>query len=136
MNKRVINNHYQGIGIEKNSSKLIDDIIDYVNANLKEELSLDAVAKKFYISKFHLSHKFKDVTEMTFHNFVLKKRLNYSKQLLRKHQSSTAVFSECGFSSYSYFLKSFKKEFGITPKEFINNSNNKSKMYFNDSSYR
>lgn len=136
VNKRVINDEFEVIGGKKSSNQLIDDVMAYVNSNLGEDLSLDAVSKRFFISKFHLSHKFKEIMDMTFHNYVLKKRLNYSKQLLRKSKISSEIYIECGFTSYSYFLKSFKKEYGITPKEFIAKTNSSENMYFNDRSYR
>ncbi len=136
INKRVINDEFVVIGGKKSSNQLIDNIINYVNTNLGNDLSLDVVADEFFISKYHLSHKFKEVTDMTFNTFVNKKRLNYSKQLLRNGTSTTEVFTACGFSSYSYFLKAFKKEFGITPKEFTNRSNKTSNINFIDDSYR
>ncbi len=136
INKCVINEKFELLGGRQNKNQLIDDVIQYVNANLNADLSLSAVSDNFFISKFHLAHKFKEITDMTFHNFVLKKRLIYSKQLLRKYKNSSRIYSDCGFSSYSYFLKCFKKEYGITPKEFINMTNANNNLHFNDSSYR
>lgn len=49
----------------------------------------------------------------------MKKKLIYAKHLLREYRSSSAVYSKSGFSSYPHFLKAFKREFGITPKEFL-----------------
>ncbi len=135
INKYVLNEQFKIIGGRTSNNQLIDDVIQYVSLNLNEDLSLSSVADKFFISKFHLAHKFKEVTDITFHNFVTKKRLIYSKQLLRKHKTSSHIYSECGFASYSYFLKCFKKEYGITPKEFINMTNDNN-MYFNDTSIR
>ncbi len=136
INKCVINEDFEIIGGKKSSNQLIDNVIEYVNLNLCGDLSLEKVSDEFFISKYHLSHKFKEITEMTFHNFVTKKRLNYSKQLLRKQKTTSEVFSECGFSSYSYFLKAFKKEFGITPKEFTTQLAKSKNMHFTDKSYR
>ncbi|MFV0466905.1 MAG: AraC family transcriptional regulator [Lachnospiraceae bacterium] len=101
------------------SNELIDTVMKYVNDHLKEDLSLERVSSHFFISKYYLSHKFKEITDMTFHNFVLKKRLYYAKQLLRKYHNASVVYNDCGFASYTYFLKSFKKEFSITPKQFV-----------------
>ncbi len=136
INKLVMNDEFELIGGKTSTNQLVNNIVTYVTANLSNDLSLDTVADKFYISKYHLSHKFKEITDMTFHSFVTKKRLNYSKQLLRKQKTISEVYSECGFSTYSYFLKSFKKEYGITPKEFVNQLNRTSNIYFQDHSYR
>ncbi|TCK98590.1 AraC family transcriptional regulator [Natranaerovirga hydrolytica] len=131
LNKLVLNKESEITRDVSPQNELMDRVIKYVNNNLKEDLSLYAVASHFYISKYHLSHKFKEVTDITFHNYVLKKRLFYAKQLLRKHNNANLIYSDCGFKSYSYFLKAFKKEFGITPKEFMNLTKKGNKMYFN-----
>ncbi len=136
LNKLVMGDNFEDIVDVGHKNELITNVINFVNDNLDSDLSLDNVANKFFVSKYHLAHKFKEVTDMTFHNFVLKKRLIYAKQLLRRHKNSSNIFADCGFKSYSYFLKSFKKEYGITPKEFINLSINGNHMYFSETHTR
>lgn len=131
INKAVLLENQNLIKQIKPENELINNVIVYINNNLGEDLSLTAVSSKFYISKYHLSHKFKEITGISFHNYVQKKRLYYSKQLLTKYNNATLVYNKCGFESYSYFLKSFKKEYGITPKEFINLSKQGKKLLFN-----
>ncbi|MFV0503148.1 MAG: AraC family transcriptional regulator [Lachnospirales bacterium] len=136
INKKVLNDDFKILENKVNGSTLIDNVINYINSHLSEDLSLETVAKEFFISKYHLSHKFKDVTDMTYNTYLFKKRLAYSKRLLRRKKNASEVFQECGFSSYSYFLKSFKKEFGITPKEFLKRTKDTKNLYFKDDSYR
>ena len=102
-----------------NKDALIPQVIDYINENLDASLTLDSLAEKFYTNKYSLSRSFKKASGINLHSFILKKRLLYSKQLLRKYRSSTEVYSLCGFQSYTHFLRAFKEEFHITPKEFL-----------------
>ncbi|WP_165004349.1 MULTISPECIES: AraC family transcriptional regulator [unclassified Enterococcus] len=97
----------------------VDQMIQYISKHLSNPLSLEEMEKQFFVSKYHITREFKKYTGFTFHQYVMKKKLIYSKQLLREYRSSSAVYSKCGFSSYPHFLKAFKREFGITPKEFL-----------------
>lgn len=108
--------------IEMTSPKtdpLIMQTIDYISNNLNNDLSLKTTASKLFTNHYHLSREFKKQTGMTYHTFVIKKRLLYSKELLRIYRNATAVYSLCGFRSYTHFLRCFKTEFSITPKEFL-----------------
>lgn len=105
---------------------LIVEVIDYITAHLSEVLTIDSISSHFYLSKNYLSRRFKQYTNISLHKYVLKKRLIYAKQLLKKYQSPSEIYERCGFNSYTHFLKCFKKEFNMTPKAFIK------KVYDND----
>ena len=101
------------------SDQKINDIIYYINQNLCEQLSLDDLAKKFYISKFYLSRLFKEITGLTLHQYILKKRLAQAKFFMLNGQSPYNAAIEVGFNNYSHFSKCFKDNFSITPSDFI-----------------
>jgi AraC-like DNA-binding protein/quercetin dioxygenase-like cupin family protein len=104
----------------------IGKIIDYINSNLDKELSIDDLSSRFFISKYYLMHKFKKQTGYTVHNYILKKRLIKSARLIKKGTQVTETCSLCGFFDYSNFERAFRKEFGLSPKNyykvFLNNS--------------
>jgi len=60
----------------------------------------------------------------------MKKKLLYAKQLLKTYQSSNLVYNQCGFASYPHFLKAFKKEFSMTPKEFLAKNKENQKIHY------
>ena len=97
----------------------IDKIVQYINENLSEELSLDSLAKEFYMSKYYLLNEFKKYTGFTVHNFISKKRLLLSKMLLSQGKSLKSVVGDSGYNDYSNFLRAFKKEFGVSPMNFV-----------------
>lgn len=97
----------------------INTILDYINQNISSNLSLDQIANKFYVSKFYLSKQFKHFTGMSIYQYIIKKRVTISRDMLRAGASVTSACMECGFNDYSNFLKAFKREFNCTPRDFI-----------------
>lgn len=97
---------------------IIDDIFIYINTHMSEEITLDDLAKEFFMNKFHLSKIFKDATNMTIHSCILKRKLSYSKELIEKNIPIIEVYYKCGFGGYTHFFRAFKKEFGMTPRQY------------------
>ncbi len=96
----------------------ISNIIKYINANLDSELSLENISAQFYISKYHLLREFKKYTGFTIHRFIQKKRLIMARMLLKEDVKVSEVSMICGFGDYSNFIRTFKREYGISPKVF------------------
>jgi AraC-type DNA-binding domain-containing proteins len=117
-------NTQSGGNIEIKKSKLIDHIIGYINNHIDEDITIDDIAKEFYISKFHLSRKFKKYTGTTIHRYIIQKKLIEAKELILKEMQIKDVYKQCGFGDYSNFFRAFKNEYGITPKQFYEVMNN------------
>lgn len=94
------------------------NVCDYINNHLDEDLSLDQLASFFYASKFHISHVFKDNMGISLHQYILKKRLQASKNGILSGIPFSELYHQYGFSDYTSFYRAFKKEFGLSPKEF------------------
>lgn len=99
-------------------NKQIDEVIQYINSNLNEDLSSEVLANKFFISKYYLMHKFKNETGYTLHKYILQKRLFKAKELIENGCPIKKASEDCGFNDYSSFLRSFKKMFSKSPKNF------------------
>lgn len=93
----------------------IYDIIEYVNHNLSLDLSLDAIAGRFYLSKSQLSRSFKKATGSTLWDYVLIKRLLLARSLIREGEGISEACEKSGFREYSSFYRAYKKRFGISP---------------------
>ncbi len=94
------------------------NVCDYINNHLDEDLSLDKLASFFYVSKFHISHVFKENMGISLHQYILKKRLQASKNGILSGIPFNELFHQYGFTDYTSFYRAFKKEFGLSPKEF------------------
>ena len=93
------------------------DIIVYINRHLTQDLSLDDLCEKFYISKSHLNRRFKRLTGSTVWEYIKTKRLVTAKELLQSGTHPTAVATQCGFREYSAFFYAYKAKFGTSPKQ-------------------
>lgn len=96
----------------------IDNIIQYINANLDSDLTLQTLSSRFYLSKFHLLREFKKYTGYTIHKYIQQKRLILARELLKNCKQVTEVCNKCGFGDYSNFIRAFKKEYGLSPKKY------------------
>jgi YesN/AraC family two-component response regulator len=97
---------------------LYQNLICYIEEHMEEELTLDAIANEFFVSKYHISHIFIENMGISLHQYIVKKRLIACKGVLHENVSISKVYQSFGFKDYSSFYRAFKKEFGISPKDY------------------
>ncbi len=97
----------------------VNQLISYLNDNITADLTLDALADRLYVSKFYLSKQFKRFTGMSIYQYIMKKRLAISRNMLKSGVPVTTACMECGFNDYSNYLKAFKREFGRNPSDYM-----------------
>ena len=95
----------------------IANILQYINHNLKEDLSVEALSAKYYVSKYHLMRKFKEETGYTLHNYIVSKRLLMARSLIDQGMPVIKAAQESGFAEYSTFSRAYRKQFKTTPSE-------------------
>lgn len=100
-------------------SRPVIQVIDYVYDHLHEKISLDEVAAQLQLSKSYLCDLFKKETGITILQFIHKRRIEAAQNMLAYSDYSYIEISNylC-FSSHSHFIKLFKEETGMTPKEY------------------
>jgi len=118
-----INRLFLGMDINKNLEDVkydirIEEILNYINRNLDEELSIDLLSEKFFINKYYLMHLFKKETGFTLYSYIQKKRAIKAADLLMEGKTAGDVCSLCGFGDYSTFVRTFKKEYKVSPKQY------------------
>lgn len=99
---------------------IVRQVISYINKNVTDAPSLEELSAKFFVSKYYLSHKFKEHTKTTIHHYILMKKINLAKELLEKGESPNSVCEKCGFSTYSNFYKAFTDQTGTSPRNYTN----------------
>jgi len=102
----------------------IASILQYINHNLKEDLSVETLSARYYVSKYHLMRKFKQETGYTLHNYIVNKRLLMARTLISNGMPVTKAAQESGFAEYSTFSRAYRKQFKTNPsKELPHYSN-------------
>jgi AraC-like DNA-binding protein len=119
LNRYCIKDENINVEFGVNSDERINAILDFINYNLDGDLSSDTIAQSFYMSKYNLLHKFKNLTGYTLHNYILKKRLMKAKILLQEGKSVGDTCILCGFGDYSNFIRAYKNMYGRPPKKSI-----------------
>lgn len=113
------------IHLGNNPSKLITDVANYVHHHLSENIKTENIAETLYISRTHLSMKFKKETGITLSDFILKEKVQEGKRLLcYTDKPIISIASYLGFASQSHFTNVFKKYSGCTPFEYRNKKTN------------
>ncbi len=101
-------------------SGLCEKVIAYIYENHEcQELTNSNIAEKFNYHPYHLNHIVKEETGKSLHKHLVDIRINIAKNyLLTTSYSIEQISWKCGFSSVSYFIKTFKDSIGMTPKRY------------------
>ena len=92
-------------------------LVRYINKNLEQDLSLQALCDRFFISRTQLCQRFRQTTGTSVGNYITIKRLHLAQQLLLQNQKPTEVFSACGYQDYSSFYRAYTAYFGHNPRD-------------------
>ena len=96
----------------------MDEVLRYIGENLTGDLSVDALASRFYLSRYYLMHRFKAVTGYTLHQYITQKRMLLAGELIRAGAPVMKAAEQAGFSEYSTFLRAFQSTFHMSPRDF------------------
>lgn len=91
------------------------EMMEYLNRNLAEEIDIDQLAERFFISKYYMMRLFQKETGTTIYSYLTQKRLLKARELMNSGMRATESCYACGFHSYSSFTRAYGKYFGTTP---------------------
>lgn len=117
LNRLVLEN--SGAPCSQKQPTLTDQVIAYIGDHYHQPLSLDHLARQFFVSKYHLSHEFARVMGISVYRYITLKRLLIARQMLGAGVRPTSVYEACGFRDYPNFYRAFKAEYGCSPTEFM-----------------
>jgi len=98
------------------SDAQLDRLLEFVEAHLEDDLSVEDLAKVLDLSRFHFSRIFKTTTSRSPYQFLLERRIRRSRDLLRSSDLSIAeIAPTCGFRSVAQFEEAFRRAMGVRP---------------------
>ena len=102
-------------------ARMVEALDEYIRNNITDEISNTEVGAIFGYHPFYVSRVLKDKKGQTLRQYIIAHRLKLAKRLLETTDRPVAeVAEECGFSDASYFTKTFRQAFGMTPKDYRN----------------
>ena len=96
-------------------NRRVVEIMEYLDRNLAEEIDMDALAERFFISKYYMMRLFQKETGTTIYGYLTQKRLLKARELISGGMRAMESCYACGFHSYSSFTRAYGKYFGTTP---------------------
>jgi len=98
---------------------LVNEIVEHISTNLKEELSVSSICQRFHISANHLYNVFRENLDRTVNDYITEQRLTCAKELLASTDDPVYEIAEnVGIGNYPYFCRLFKKRMGCTPVQY------------------
>ena len=92
---------------------------EFIEENLREDLTLDRISEVLAMSPGHFAHVFKTTTGLAPHHYVVERRIDRAKGLLRKTELPIAeIAHRVGFQNQSHFSFAFRRATGVTPRQF------------------
>lgn len=109
-------NYYTCSFESREKHNIVNSIIEYMQENYMEDISLDKISKNMYLSPVYISKIFKEETGDSPINYLIKIRLLKAKELLRENSMPIKeVAQSVGYNDAYHFSKLFKKYYGLPP---------------------
>ncbi len=104
---------------DKKEDPVVDEIKDFIEMNMSEDVSICDMAKKIGISMHYMCHLFKRTTGITIGDYKKELKITHAKKLLiNTDKKISEITGLCGFGSDSYFSKVFKESEGVSPSTY------------------
>lgn len=106
-------------GVDEKYQNTVNHILDYLDNNYRQELTLDSVAEKFHMSKTYISRILKRYTNQSFLQLLISIRMDAArKMIIEDKYKMYEIAEQVGYNDFSYFIQAFKKKYGVTPNEY------------------
>ena len=122
MSQLIIRHSEQGVALAgvKAEKKAVSLVKDYIQANLKENISLETLSRIAGLSRFHLLRVFRKETGLPPHAYLTQSRVVRAKKLMARGIPLVDVALDTGFVDQSHLNRQFKKTYGVPPGQYSN----------------
>ncbi len=117
--QHTADNRYESRQLSDSVTQKVYAVTSYIHHHYTEDLSLEFLSQKFYISLYYLSHQFRRVTGFSLINYIQITRMSNAQQMLLYTDMKIAdIATSCGFTSFSQFNRVFNKFCHVSPSQF------------------
>lgn len=99
-------------------NELLDELLQYVEEHYREKISLQSAARHLLISESSITHTFRKRMGISYYQYVTKRRLSAARTLIEEGRPVAGVGELSGFGDHSAFYRAFRREYGISPREY------------------
>lgn len=104
---------------KRSSTELPREMLSFIQENYTDRLTLSMMAEEFHLSEKYISRYFNEHFHMPFSGYIVHLRVTRGKQLLEStNDSVTDIALQCGFPNVSYFIRSFKSAYDMSPLKY------------------
>lgn len=97
---------------------LFDRLNLFIEQHLSEDISLESAARAFFVSKSTIDQLFRKKLGISFYRHLTQCRLIAAKERILEGEALGKISAEVGFSDYSTFYRTFRREYGVAPSDF------------------
>jgi len=116
----IVGDFYDNASVKHiNTKAYIQDVMYYVVENISKNLTIDALAERFFVSRVKICNDFRATTNLSLHRYITEVRISLAKMWLMEGLPLAKVAEYCGFSQPSSFTVMFRRITGITPGEYL-----------------
>ncbi|MBR2343494.1 MAG: helix-turn-helix transcriptional regulator [Clostridia bacterium] len=105
----------QGVNNELDTVPLGVRVLRYIDDNIYSDLSLDTLARVFFVSKHYLCRAFKENNGISVHSYLTQRRVMHARELIKGGESAASAAYKVGFGDYSAFYRAYVKINGVSP---------------------
>lgn len=100
---------------ENSTHSLTDQILMYINSHLFDDISIQSISERFFISPSYLHRLIKNSVGTSVWKYIMLKRLSVAQNEIQNGSAAIEVSRKCGFKDYSAFYRAYIKQYGISP---------------------
>ena len=98
---------------------LFRSLMEYIHEHYADELSLESLSQRFFISKYYLCHQFKELTGFSVGAYLINYRIRQACVFLRDGMSVQQAGEQVGFKNNAHFIRSFGQIIGVSPGKYV-----------------